>query len=57
MMQSGMRSGLRWVHADILKEELDLITAANVEPKKLGGPIAKVARTWYMERLNTEAMA
>lgn len=49
---SSMGDFIRWVHGDILKEEADTIAANGLEPKKLGGPIAQVARTWYVNRLN-----
>lgn len=48
---------LRWVHGDVMKEEGDTLEASGLEPKKLGGPIAQVAKRWYIDRLNAEVMA
>lgn len=39
---------IRWVFNDVVKEEMDTIVASQLDPKKLGGPIATVARTWFM---------
>jgi len=35
-----------------MKEEMDIIVENQFEPKKLGGPIATVARRWFIDRLN-----
>lgn len=43
---------LRVLHADILKEELDTIVANQLDPKKLGAPIANKARKWYIAKLD-----
>lgn len=43
---------LRWVLNDVMKEEVDVIAASGLDPKKLGGPIAKKAKRWFIERLN-----
>ncbi len=43
---------IRWVYNDILAEEADVIVASQIDPKKLGGIIAKAAKTWFFERLN-----
>lgn len=43
---------LRWVYQDVIKEEMDTIEANELDPKKLGGPIAQVAKRWYITKLN-----
>lgn len=42
---------IRWLYNDILKEEADTIAASELDPKKLGSPIANKARKWFMEKL------
>lgn len=46
---------LRWVVNDVIKEETDTIVANQLNPKKLNGEIAKVARNWYINKLNSSA--
>lgn len=41
-----------WVHQDVLKEEADTLQASGIEYKKLGRPIAQVARRWFVTKLN-----
>lgn len=48
---------IRWVHGDVMKEEADTIEANNLNPKNLGGPIAKIAKDWFVNRLNVEVMS
>lgn len=43
---------IRWVYNDILKEEMDIIVASQIDPKKLGSAIANVARPWYIKKFN-----
>lgn len=52
---SSMGDFIRWVYGDIVKEEGDTIAASGFDPKKLGGPVANVARKWYVEKLNATA--
>ena len=54
---TSMGDFIRWVHADVLKEESDTIMANGIESKKLGGPIALTARRWFINKLNSEVMA
>lgn len=54
---TSMGDFIRWVHNDVLKEESDTIMANGIEPKKLGGPIALVARRWFIDKLNSGVMA
>jgi hypothetical protein len=51
---SSMGDFIRLLYSDILKEETDTIVANQLEPKKLGGPIANVARKWYITKFNSE---
>ena len=43
---------LRWVYNDVIKEEQDTIVANGIDPKKLGGVIANVARPWFVKKVN-----
>lgn len=43
---------IRIVFNDVIKEELDTITASGLDIKKLGGPVANKARPWYIKRYN-----
>ena len=53
---TSMGDFIRWVHADVIKEESDTILASQFDVKKLGGPIALVAKRWFVEQLNAAAM-
>lgn len=53
---TSMGDFIRWVHADVLKEEADTLEASGLNPKSLGGPLAQVCRAWYVNRLNTEVL-
>lgn len=54
---TSMGDFIRWVHSDVMKEEADTIQANGFEQKKLGGPIALIARRWFVQKLNEQAMA
>lgn len=43
---------IRWVHSDIIKEELDTLVANNLEPKDIGKAVADKARKFFMNKLN-----
>lgn len=45
---------LKAVNKDILKEEIDVITEAGLEPKEIFGYIAKISKEWFQEQLNRE---
>lgn len=49
---TSMGDFIRWVFNDILKEEADTIVASQLDPKKLGGPIANKARPWFVQQIN-----
>jgi hypothetical protein len=53
---TSMGDFIRWVHGDIMKEEMDTIIASGFDVKKLGGPIANKARKWYAERYNAQGV-
>lgn len=40
---------LRWIHNDIMKEEIDTIVANGFDPKILGQPISNKAREWFFK--------
>jgi hypothetical protein len=44
---------IKMVFQDCIKESQDELVANQLDPKKLGGPIANVARRWYINKLNT----
>lgn len=52
---ANMGAFIRWVHGDIIKEETDTIVANQLDPKKLGGPIANKARAWFVTKFNEGA--
>lgn len=41
---------LKWVVADIIKEDLDTIMGNGLEPKDIQGQISNVARTWFFKQ-------
>ena len=45
---------LKWVVADVMKEELDTIIENGFEPKELNGEISKVGRDWFFTELDKE---
>lgn len=49
---TSMGDFLRWVYNDIIKEEQDTIVANGIDPKKIGGAIANVARPWFVKKVN-----
>jgi hypothetical protein len=49
---TSMGDFIRWIHADVIKEESDTMAASGIDPKKIGGPIAQTAKRWYVEQLN-----
>ena len=49
---TSMGDFIRWVFNDVMKEEEDTIIASGLDAKKLGGPIANVARPWYIKKYN-----
>lgn len=44
---------IRWIHGDIVKEELDRIVASGFEPKDLGKPVSTKARQWFFNYINS----
>lgn len=52
---TSMGDFIRWVFNDVMKEEGDTILASGIDPKKLGSPIADVARRWFVGRLNSSS--
>lgn len=41
---------LKWIVADIIKEELDTIMGNGFEPKEIQGQVSKVARDWFFQQ-------
>ncbi|WP_225784536.1 RNA ligase family protein [Xenophilus sp. Marseille-Q4582] len=48
---------IRWVHADVVKEESDTLIANGIEHKKIGGPIARKAKAWYVTKMEEAVTA
>ncbi len=46
---------LRWIINDVVKEETQTMIDLGLEPKSINGMISKVARTYFMSRLDEEA--
>jgi hypothetical protein len=44
---------IKWVQGDVLKEEMDVILASNIEKKDLMTKMALKAKQFYMQRLNS----
>jgi hypothetical protein len=53
---SSLGDFIRWVFNDIVKEESDTIVASQLDPKKLGGPVANKARPWYIAKFNAKGV-
>jgi hypothetical protein len=49
---TSMGDFIRWVYNDVLKEETDTIVANGIDPKKLGGAVANMARPWFVKKVN-----
>lgn len=49
---TSMGDFIRWVFADVVKEETDTIVASQIDPKKIGGLVATKARKWYIDKFN-----
>lgn len=54
LSMASMGDFIRWVFNDVVKEETDTIVASQLDPKKLGGPIANKSRPWFVNYLNTQ---
>lgn len=48
---------LKWICQDILKEELDVITANGLDWKGLNGYVTREARAWFLKKVETEAFS
>lgn len=44
---------IRSVIKDVMKEEGDVMIEMGIDPKEVNGSISKVARTWFMEKLES----
>jgi hypothetical protein len=43
---------IKWIIADVMKEELDVMSEKGLEPKEVNGLMSKIARDWFFEQLN-----
>lgn len=50
---TSMGEFIRIVYNDVMKEEMDAIIELQLDPKKLGGPIANKARPWFIGQFNS----
>ena len=53
-MKNKYSNFIRLVYGDCIKESQDEIVENQIDVKRLGGPIANVARRWYINKLNAE---
>jgi hypothetical protein len=44
---------LKWLFADVVKEELDTIVENGFEPKEISGEISNVGKNWFFAHLDT----
>ncbi len=49
---SSMGDFIRIVYNDVMKEEMDVIVESQIDPKKLGSPLANVSRKWFIGKVN-----
>ena len=47
LLRTSLPEYLRWIHGDIMKEEMDTILANGFEPKELVSHISSKAREWF----------
>lgn len=40
---------IKWIYHDIVKEESDVAKASNIDLNKIGGEVAKAAKTWFFK--------
>lgn len=40
---------IKWIYHDIVKEESDIAKASNIDLNKIGGEVAKAAKTWFFK--------
>lgn len=40
---------IRWVHADVIKEESDTMIANGLNPRNIGKPLSLLVRKWFLE--------
>lgn len=43
---------LKWLYADVVKEELDTITGNGFEPKEISGEINNYGKTWFFKQID-----
>lgn len=49
LLRTSLAQYLRWIHGDIIKEEMDTILANGFEVKELGSHISAKAREWFFK--------
>lgn len=47
--RTSMGEFIRWIYNDIVKEESDTAKESNIELNKIGGEVAKAAKTWFFK--------
>jgi len=52
MSMKDMGSYIKLVHQDVIKEELDKLNELNLEPKAVNSSISRVARTFFISKLD-----
>jgi len=56
MSMKDMGTYLRLIHRDVIKEHTDELMEKGLEPKQINGMISKVAKDYFINRLNEEQM-
>lgn len=49
--EKNMSEFIRWVYADIVREEEILMQQQGIDPKKIGRPVSEICKKWYLQKL------
>lgn len=52
--QQSMGDFIRWIYADVLREEEDLIKEHNIDPEEMGKPISDICKKWYIGKMRSQ---
>ena len=52
--KKSMGDFIRWMHADIVKEESDTMEANGINVKDIGSRLSQVCKEWYIAKLNSK---
>lgn len=51
--EKNMVEFIRWIYADIVREEAILIEERNIDVKKIGRPVSEICKAWYIKHLRS----